>query len=64
MAIKKSELHLSTWASCGELRGGMDAPQYRGCVPLGLFVSYLADRHSGQSLVSFTRARGPNVERR
>ena len=30
MAIKKSELYSSLWASCDELRGGMDASQYKG----------------------------------
>lgn len=30
MALKKSELHSSLWASCDELRGSMDAPQYKG----------------------------------
>jgi len=29
MAIKKSELYTSLWASCDELRGGMDASQYK-----------------------------------
>jgi type I restriction-modification system DNA methylase subunit len=29
MAIKKSELYNSLWASCDELRGGMDASQYK-----------------------------------
>ena len=29
MAIKKSELYGSLWASCDELRGGMDASQYK-----------------------------------
>ena len=28
MAIKKSDLYSSLWASCDELRGGMDASQY------------------------------------
>lgn len=28
MAIKKTELYSSLWASCDELRGGMDASQY------------------------------------
>ena len=28
MAIKKSELYATLWASCDELRGGMDASQY------------------------------------
>jgi hypothetical protein len=27
MAIKKPELYSSLWASCDELRGGMDASQ-------------------------------------
>jgi type I restriction enzyme M protein len=30
MPIKKSELYSSLWASCDELRGGMDASQYLG----------------------------------
>ena len=29
MAIKKSELYSSLWRSCDELRGGMDASQYK-----------------------------------
>jgi len=29
MPIKKSELYSSLWASCDELRGGMDASQYQ-----------------------------------
>lgn len=28
MAVKKTELYSSLWASCDELRGGMDASQY------------------------------------
>jgi len=32
MAIKKSELYSSLWASCDELRGGMDASQYKDYV--------------------------------
>jgi type I restriction enzyme M protein len=32
MAIKKSELYSSIWASCDELRGGMDASQYKDYV--------------------------------
>src|SRR5574341_261709 len=28
MAIKKSDLYSSLWASCDELRGGMDASKY------------------------------------
>jgi len=32
MTIKKSELYSSLWASCDELRGGMDASQYKDYV--------------------------------
>jgi ABC-type uncharacterized transport system substrate-binding protein len=32
MPIKKSELYSSLWASCDELRGGMDASQYKDYV--------------------------------
>ncbi len=34
MAIKKSGLYASPWASCDALRGGMDASQYKDCVLL------------------------------
>jgi len=43
MAIKKSELYSSLWKSCDELRGGMDASQYKDYV-LGLvFLRYALD---------------------
>jgi HsdM N-terminal domain len=32
MPIKKSELYSSLWKSCDELRGGMDASQYKDYV--------------------------------
>ena len=32
MALKKSELYSSLWKSCDELRGGMDASQYKDYV--------------------------------
>jgi type I restriction enzyme M protein len=32
MALKKSDLYSSLWASCDELRGGMDASQYKDYV--------------------------------
>lgn len=47
MAIKKSELYSSLWASCDELRGGMDASQYKDYVLVMLFVKYVSDRYSG-----------------
>jgi type I restriction enzyme M protein len=48
MAIKKSELYNSLWASCDELRGGMDASQYKDYVLVLLFVKCVSDKYSGQ----------------
>jgi type I restriction enzyme M protein len=47
MAIKKSELYRSLWASCDELRGGMDASQYKDYVLVLLFVKYVSDKYAG-----------------
>src|SRR5436190_531876 len=44
MAIKKSELYRSLWASCDELRGGMDASQYKDYILTLLFVKYVTDK--------------------
>src|SRR5512140_1037105 len=44
MAIKKSELYSSLWQSCDELRGGMDASQYKDYVLVLLFVKYVSDK--------------------
>ena len=46
MAIKKSELYSSLWASCDALRGGMDASQYKDYVLVLLFVKYVSDKYS------------------
>ncbi|SRR6266487_2628359 len=48
MAIKKSELYGSLWKSCDELRGGMDASQYKDYILVLLFVKYVSDKYSGQ----------------
>lgn len=50
MAIKKSELYSSLWASCDELRGGMDASQYKDYVLTMLFVKYVSDKYAGDPL--------------
>ncbi|MFV0447248.1 MAG: type I restriction-modification system subunit M [Vibrio sp.] len=44
MAIKKNELYSSLWASCDELRGGMDASQYKDYVLTMLFMKYVSDK--------------------
>ena len=46
MAIKKSELYSSLWASCDELRGGMDASQYKDYVLVILFIKYISDKYA------------------
>ncbi|MCA0373888.1 MAG: type I restriction-modification system subunit M [Proteobacteria bacterium] len=48
MAIKKSELYSSLWSSCDELRGGMDASQYKDYVLALLFVKYVSDKYAGK----------------
>lgn len=49
MAIKKSELYSSLWASCDALRasGGMDASAYKDYVLTMLFVKYVSDKYAG-----------------
>ena len=46
MAIKKSELYSSLWASCDELRGGMDPSQYKDYILVLLFVKYVSDKYA------------------
>jgi type I restriction enzyme M protein len=48
MPIKKSELYSSLWKSCDELRGGMDASQYKDYVLVLLFVKYVSDKYADQ----------------
>jgi type I restriction enzyme M protein len=48
MAIKKSELYSLLWQSCDELRGGMDASQYKDYVLVLLFIKYISDKYAGQ----------------
>lgn len=53
MAIKKSELYSTLWRSCDELRGGMDASQYKNYVLAILFIKYVSDKakHNIESLI-------------
>ena len=44
MALKKSQLYSSLWKSCDELRGGMDASQYKDYVLTLLFLKYVSDK--------------------
>jgi len=49
MAIKKSDLYSSLWASCDELRGGMDASQYKDYVLFMLFIKYISDKYGNSA---------------
>src|SRR5690242_5677681 len=58
MALKKSELYSSLWASCDELRGGMDASQYKDYVLVLLFIKYVSDKYAGQPYAPITIPKG------
>lgn len=58
MALKKSELYSSLWASCDELRGGMDASQYKDYVLVLLFIKYVSDKYAGQPYATITVPKG------
>ena len=47
MPLKKSELYSSLWQACDELRGGMDASQYKDYVLTLLFIKYISDKYQG-----------------
>jgi type I restriction enzyme M protein len=54
MALKKSELYSSLWSSCDELRGGMDASQYKDYVLVLLFIKYVSDKYAGVTYAAIT----------
>lgn len=58
MAIKKSELYSSLWSSCDELRGGMDASQYKDYVLSLLFIKYISDKYAGQPFAAIVVPEG------
>lgn len=58
MAVKKSELYQSLWQSCDELRGGMDASQYKDYVLVLLFIKYVSDKYAGQRYGAITIPKG------
>jgi type I restriction enzyme M protein len=47
MPIKKSDLYSSLWASCDELRGGMEPSEYKDYVLFMLFIKYVSDKYAG-----------------
>jgi type I restriction enzyme M protein len=58
MALKKSELYSSLWSSCDELRGGMDASQYKDYVLVLLFVKYISDKYANVLFAPITIPEG------
>ena len=48
MALKKSQIYSSLWQSCDELRGGMDASQYKDYILTLLFMKYVSDKYAGK----------------
>lgn len=48
MTIKKSELYSNLWKSCDQLRGGMDASQYKDYILTLLFMRYVTDKYYGK----------------
>lgn len=53
MPIKKTQLYSSLWKSCDEMRGGMDASQYKDYILVLLFVKYVSDKYSDAPFATF-----------
>src|ERR1700734_2318498 len=62
MALKKSELYSSLWSSCDELRGGMDASQYKDYVLVLLFIKYISDKYAGVRYAPITIPAGASFK--
>lgn len=62
MALKKSELYSSLWQSCDELRGGMDASQYKDYVLVLLFIKYISDKYAGVPYAPITIPKGASFK--
>ena len=62
MAIKKSQLYSSVWKSCNELRGGMDASQYKDYVLVLLFIRYISDKYAGVAFAPITIPEGSSFK--
>jgi hypothetical protein len=58
LGLKKSELYSSLWSSCEELRGGMDASQYKDYALVLLFIKYISDKYPGVPYAPITIPKG------
>jgi type I restriction enzyme M protein len=50
------------WSSCDELRGGMDASQYKDYILVLLFIKYVSDKYAGQPYAPITIPRGASFK--
>lgn len=48
MAVKKTQLYASLWASCDKLRGGMDSSEYKNYILTLLFMKYVTDKYKNK----------------
>jgi type I restriction enzyme M protein len=58
MVLRKSELYGFLWSSCDELRGGMDASQYKDYVLSLLFIRYISDKYANLPYAPITIPKG------
>ena len=62
MALKKSELYSSLWSGCDELRGGMDASQYKDYVLVILIIKYISDKYADVPYAPITVPKGASFK--
>ena len=62
MAVKKSQLYSSLWASCDKLRGGMDASQYKDYILTLLFIKYVSDKYKDDPYGAIAIPEGASFE--
>src|SRR5438034_5641480 len=62
VVVKKAELYSSLWQSCDELRGGMDASQYKDYVLVLLFLKYVSDKYAGVPYAPITIPKGSSFK--
>ena len=62
MALKKSHLYSSLWESANQLRGGMDASQYKDYVLTILFMKYVTDKYKGDPFATIVIPEGGSFD--
>lgn len=66
MAVKKTQLYASLWASCDQLRGGMDSSEYKNYILTLLFMKYVTDKYKNkgrfEDVIVFDKAHDPETD--